>query len=50
MSEKELEQLKKNLIKQQKKVAKSPDAAREFLIELGVFTAKGNLKKRFKVA
>ena len=50
MSEKELKQLKKDGVKLQKKVAKSPEAAKEFLIELGVFTAKGNLKKRFKVA
>lgn len=50
MSEKELKQLKKDGIKLQKEVAKSPEAARKFLIELGVLTAKGNLKKRFKVA
>jgi hypothetical protein len=50
MDEKELKKLKADGIKLQKRVAKSPKAAREFLIELGVLTAKGNLKKRFKAA
>jgi len=50
MTEKELAQIKKDIIKQQKKVANSSKAAKEYLIELGVFTSKGNLKKRFKVS
>ena len=50
MSEKELQQIKKDIIKQQKKVANSSKAAKEYLIELGLFTANGNLKKQFKTA
>ena len=50
MSGKEIERLKKDIIKRQKKVANSPDAAKKYLIELGVLTAKGNLKNRFKTA
>lgn len=49
MSEKEMKQLKKDIIKQQKKVANSSKAAKEYLIELGVFNSSGNLKKEFKL-
>ena len=49
MSDKELKDLKKSIIKQQKEVATSPEAAKEYLIKLGIMTANGNLKKRFKV-
>ena len=45
-----MEQIRKDTIKLQKKVSKSSKAATEYLIELGVFTASGKLKKRFKVA
>jgi len=50
MDEKELKKLKKDTIKLQEKVARSPKAAKAYLIELGVLDAKGNLKKRFKMA
>ena len=50
MGEKELKQLKKDIIKQQKRVSTSTKAAKEYLIELGVFTSNGNLKKQFKVS
>jgi hypothetical protein len=49
MSEKELEEIKKAMRKRQAAVAKSPKAATEFLIELGVMNKNGMFKKRFKV-
>lgn len=50
MSEKELKELKKKITQRQKEVKNSKEAATKYLIELGVLTSKGNLKKAFKPA
>lgn len=50
MSEKEIKEIKKKILKRQKEVKSSKDAATKYLIELGVLTKKGNLKKAFKPA
>ena len=48
MSEKQLKELMKQIKQQQKEVQNSKEAAKKYLIELGVLTPKGNLKKAFK--
>ena len=48
MSEREMKDLMKELQKKQQEVRKSKDAAKEYLIQIGVLTAGGNLKKAFK--
>ena len=48
MSEKELKEFQDVLENYRKKVTKSKEASRKFLIELGIFTAKGNLRKPYK--
>jgi hypothetical protein len=50
MSDKELKELKREIKSEQKEVQSSKEAATKFLIELGVLTTKGNLKKAFKPA
>ncbi len=50
MSEKEIKELTKKIAKRQKEVKNSKEAATQYLIELGVFTKNGNLKKAFKQA
>ena len=48
MEQKELRELIKKARKEQKEVKNSKEAAKKYLIELGLLTPKGNLKKRFK--
>jgi hypothetical protein len=48
MSEKELKQIRTNILKEQKKVASSKSEATKYLIQLGVLTKSGNVKKAFK--
>ncbi len=48
MSEKELKELKRKIHEEQKMVKNSKEAAKEYLIKLGILTPKGNLKKAFK--
>ena len=50
MSNKEIKELEQKILKRQKEVKNSKDAATRYLIELGVFTKKGNLKRAFKPA
>lgn len=50
MSQKEFNEFKVILQKQQQEVKTSKEAARELLSTLGFLTAKGNLKKIFKPA
>ena len=47
MDEKEIKELRRKIQKRQKEVKSSKEAATKYLIELGVFTKKGNLKKAF---
>ena len=48
MTEHEREKLKKALKAYKKEVTSSKKASQQFLIELGVFTNKGNLRKGYK--
>ena len=48
MDEKEIKEIKKKILKRQKEVKNSKDDATKYLIELGVLTKNGNLKKAFK--
>ena len=48
MEEKEYKALMKQIKKEQEEIKNSKEAAKKFLIELGILTPKGNLKKRFK--
>jgi hypothetical protein len=48
MEEKELRDLMKKIKQEQKEIQNSKEAAKNFLIELGIMTPKGNLKKAFK--
>lgn len=50
MNEKELKAFRAILRKQREEVKGSKKAAKALLIELGVITPKGNLKKAFKSA
>jgi hypothetical protein len=48
MSEKELKQLKKDILKDQKRVGASKAEAVKYLVELGILNKNGQVKKRFK--
>ena len=48
MNEKEFKEFKEIMIAQQKSVSTSKKAAMDLLIQLGIITPKGNLKKGFK--
>jgi len=48
MEPKEYDALMKQIKEKQKEVQNSKEAAKKYLIELGLLTPKGNLKKRFK--
>lgn len=48
MSDKEARELLKTLKDSKKKITKTQKSSREFLVELGIFTKKGNLKKNYK--
>lgn len=48
MSEKEIIKLRSAILKEQKKVANSKKAATDYLIQLGILTKQGNVKKEFK--
>lgn len=48
MSDREARELLKTLKDSKKKITKTQKSSREFLIELGIFTKKGNLKKNYK--
>lgn len=48
MSDQEKKQYKKSVETYKKQVLSSKEASQRFLIELGVFTEKGNLRKPYK--
>lgn len=48
MSDYDIEDLKKLAEAQRRKIAGNKEAARQYLIELGIFTPKGNLRKPYK--
>ncbi len=48
MSEKELKELMKKIKQEQEEIKNSKEAAKKFLVELGILTPKGNLKKKYK--
>ena len=48
MSDKEVQEFQEILKAYKKKVTRSKEASREFLVELGVLTEKGNLRKQYK--
>jgi hypothetical protein len=48
MNDLEREKMHKAFLSYKKKVTRSKKAARKFLIELGVYTEKGNLRKPYK--
>ena len=48
MCEKETRELLKTLKDSKKEITKTKKSSREFLVELGIFTEKGNLKKNYK--
>jgi len=48
MSQLEREKFEKAAKSYKQRVTASPEAARRFLIELGVFTEKGNLREPYK--
>jgi len=48
MSDKEVHDFLKILEDYRKKISKDKEASRKFLIELGIFTEKGNLRKQYK--
>jgi len=43
-----IKRIKKNILKEQRKVAQSKSAATKYLIELGILTKQGKVKKQFK--
>ena len=48
MDDKEFKIFKEALETYRNKVTKTKETSQEFLIEVGVFTEKGNLKKNYK--
>jgi hypothetical protein len=48
MSDEEIERFKKAAEAYKNEATSSTKAARRFLIELGVFTERGNLRKRYR--
>jgi hypothetical protein len=48
MSDREREEFIIILEKQRKELSKDPVAARKFLIDAGIYTSKGNLRKPYK--
>jgi hypothetical protein len=48
MTEKEKSDLKRALKEYKKEVTSSKKASQKFLVELGVFTKKGNVRKEYK--
>jgi len=48
MSDKEREEFIIILEKQRKKLSKDPVAARKFLVDAGIYTPKGNLRKPYR--
>jgi hypothetical protein len=48
MNERELKEFKAILLKQQREVQISKEAAKKLLSKLGLLTPKGNLKKSFQ--
>jgi len=50
MTDQEMKDLKKALMKQRKEVRSSKEAAQNLLISLGILTKKGNFTKAYKPA
>ncbi len=48
MEKKEYDDLMKQIKQEQEEIRNSKEAAKNFLIEIGLLTPKGNLKKKFK--
>lgn len=48
MSDKERKEYLEGLGKLRKKLLNDPAAARKFLVDAGIYTAKGNLRKPYK--
>ncbi len=48
MEQKEYSALMKQIKKEQEEVKNSKEAAKKHLVELGILTPKGNLRKKYK--
>jgi hypothetical protein len=48
MGDKEFKEFKKILESYREKVTQTKESSQEFLVNVGVFTEKGNLKKNYK--
>ena len=48
MSDQERSEILKSVEKTKKKLAKDEKASKDFLIDLGIYTRKGNLKRNYK--